>query len=51
MRAIKDREFVRDSVIMLVASLLAGFFNYLYQLSMGRLLPPEDYGVLISCNV
>ncbi|MBE9595035.1 MAG: capsular biosynthesis protein, partial [Proteobacteria bacterium] len=21
---------------------------YLYQLSMGRLLPPEDYGVLIS---
>jgi O-antigen/teichoic acid export membrane protein len=33
---------------MLVASLLAGFFNYLYQLSMGRLLPPEDYGVLIS---
>lgn len=48
MRAIKDREFVRDSFIMLVASLLAGFFNYLYQLSMGRLLPPEDYGVLIS---
>ena len=33
---------------MIVASLLAGFFNYLYQLSMGRLLPPEDYGVLIS---
>jgi O-antigen/teichoic acid export membrane protein len=33
---------------VIVASLLAGFFNYLYQLSMGRLLPPEDYGVLIS---
>ena len=48
MRTIKDKGFMRDSFIMLVASLLAGFFNYLYQLSMGRLLPPEDYGTLIS---
>jgi O-antigen/teichoic acid export membrane protein len=47
-RTIKDKGFIRDSFIMIVASLLAGFFNYLYQLSMGRLLPPEDYGVLIS---
>nr|QNO55118.1 hypothetical protein MNNOGLJF_00032 [Methanosarcinales archaeon ANME-1 ERB7] len=39
MRAIKDREFVRDSLIMLVTSLLAGFLNYLYKLPMARLFP------------
>ncbi|WP_423792383.1 oligosaccharide flippase family protein [Methanocaldococcus indicus] len=33
---------------MIFFSLLTAFFNYLYQLFMGRLLIPEDYGILFS---
>ncbi|NJE06983.1 capsular biosynthesis protein [Thermococcus sp. M39] len=38
----------RDTFIMMVAVTLSNFFNYLYQLSMGRLLTPVEYGELFS---
>lgn len=38
----------RDSAILIVASLLSGGLNYLFQIVMGRLLGPEQYGVFGS---
>lgn len=38
----------KHSLIMVTFSILAGFFNYLYQLSMGILLTAEQYGILLS---
>jgi O-antigen/teichoic acid export membrane protein len=43
-----DHELERDSTIMVLSTLLTNFFNYLYQVSMGRLLSPQDYGILYS---
>lgn len=40
--------FIKDTMIVLIASTLSNFFNYLYQLSMGRLLTPIEYGELFS---
>ncbi len=40
---IKD-EFTKNGVIIFVASIITGFFNYIYQIYMGRTLGPEDYG-------
>lgn len=40
---IKD-EFTKNGVIIFSASIVTGFFNYLYQIYMGRALGPEDYG-------
>jgi len=41
-------EFYRDAFIMMIAVTLSNFFNYLYQLLMGRLLSPQEYGELFS---
>lgn len=40
---IKD-ELARSGAIMFIASLVTGFFSYIYQMYMGRALGPEDYG-------
>jgi O-antigen/teichoic acid export membrane protein len=49
---VKDRflrdDMARDGLIMVVFGLLAGFFNYLYQISMGVMLTPADFGTLFS---
>lgn len=45
---ISERPLIMDTMIMLIASTLSNFFNYLYQLSMGRLLTPVEYGELFS---
>lgn len=45
---IKTDDMARHSLIMVLSSLLAGLFHYLYQLSMGIMLSPENYGVLFS---
>lgn len=41
-------ELEKDSAVMMLSTLLANFFAYLYQLFMGRLLSREDYGILYS---
>jgi len=41
-----DQDLAKHSAIMLISTMAANFFNYLYQLLMGRLLSKEDYGVL-----
>jgi O-antigen/teichoic acid export membrane protein len=43
-----DQGLAKHSVLMVFSTLLASFFNYLYQLLMGRLLSREDYGILYS---
>jgi O-antigen/teichoic acid export membrane protein len=45
---IKQDELVRSGGIFLVGSLLVAILNYLYHLFMGRMLGPEEYGVLGS---
>ncbi|ADC69293.1 polysaccharide biosynthesis protein [Methanocaldococcus sp. FS406-22] len=43
-----EQKLAKHSLIMVFFSLLTAFFNYLYQLFMGRLLTPEEYGILFS---
>lgn len=38
-------DLFQDSSILIVAAFLTGFLNYVYQVAMGRLLGPEQYGV------
>ncbi len=45
---IKSDDMLRHGSIMVAFVLGGSFFNYLYQLSMGRLLTPAEYGALIS---
>lgn len=40
---IKD-EFTKSGIIIFSASMITAFFNYIYQIYMGRALGPEDYG-------
>ncbi|MFC1944527.1 oligosaccharide flippase family protein [Chloroflexota bacterium] len=42
--------FTRDSLILAAAIGLSNIFLYLYQLTMGILLTPIEYGVLFSLN-
>ena len=39
---------MKDSLIMLAGSLGSGAFVYIYQLAMGVVLTPEDYGTMLS---
>jgi O-antigen/teichoic acid export membrane protein len=41
----RDDALLKHSVIMLTASGLGGVADYLYQVLMGRMLGPEDYGI------
>jgi O-antigen/teichoic acid export membrane protein len=41
-------DMARDGLIMVAFGMLAGLFNYLYQISMGILLSPEDFATLFS---
>ena len=45
---IQENGLFKDTIIMMIAMTLANFFNYLYQLIMGRLLTPQEYGELFS---
>jgi O-antigen/teichoic acid export membrane protein len=44
----EDHDLTKHSIIMMTATMAANFFNYLFQLAMGRLLSLEDYGILYS---
>ena len=41
----KKDELANSGFIIFIASIIAGFFNYVYQIYMGRSLGPEEYGV------
>ncbi len=41
-------DIVKSGLIFLVASVVTAAFNYIYHLSMGRMLGPEEYGILGS---
>lgn len=43
-----DNQLVSGSMVMLGASVVTNFGNYLYHLLMGRMLGPRDYGSLNS---
>ena len=42
------QKLAKHGLVMIFFNLSAAFFNYLYQLFMGRLLTPEEYGILFS---
>jgi O-antigen/teichoic acid export membrane protein len=46
-KSIKD-DVTRNSIIMVGAGVISAIFNYLYQVSLGWLLSPEDYGTVVS---
>jgi len=46
-RLIRD-DMTRDGLIMVFFGMLTGLFNYLYQLSMGIMLTPAEFGTLFS---
>jgi O-antigen/teichoic acid export membrane protein len=49
---IKDKvmadDMNRHGTMMVAFGLIGAFFSYMYQLAMGWLLTPEDYGIVIS---
>ncbi|MBS1267270.1 MAG: hypothetical protein MAG795_01242 [Candidatus Woesearchaeota archaeon] len=44
----KNNNLLKHSLVVLIGSVFANLFNYLYHLFMGRALGPEQYGVLGS---
>lgn len=42
------KPLIRGSALVLIGSLGGGFLNYLFHLTMGRLLSPTEYGILIT---
>jgi O-antigen/teichoic acid export membrane protein len=47
-KLLKDNELLKHSSILFIASLIAGFLNYLYQVYVGRVLGPSDYSIFSS---
>lgn len=45
---LKTDDMTRHGTMMVAFGILGGLFSYLYQISMGMLLSPEDYGTLFS---
>ena len=46
MKKFKLGEFERNSAIVFAISMLANVVTYLYQIVMGNLLSPADYGTI-----
>jgi len=44
---LKDK-FLRASTLLFIASMVANIFNYVFQLTMGRVLSTEDFGLMNS---
>lgn len=44
-RFLRKDELVKNGTIMFISGTVAGIFNYIYQVYMGRTLGPEEYGV------
>lgn len=42
---LKKDELIKNGSIMFISGTIAGIFNYIYQVYMGRALGPEEYGV------
>ena len=47
-KKIRQDELIKSGGIFLIGSLLIAILNYLYHIFMGRMLGPEEYGVLGS---
>ncbi|HEY9205837.1 MAG TPA: oligosaccharide flippase family protein [Candidatus Methanoperedens sp.] len=47
-RLLRGNELLKHSSILFTASIIAGFLNYLFQLYVGRMLGPSDYGIYSS---
>ena len=42
----KTNDLVRDNVLLFAGTMIVNFFSFLFHFYMGRVLGPEDYGVL-----
>jgi len=47
-RFLRGNELLKHSTILFTASIIAGFLNYFFQVYVGRMLGPSDYGVYSS---
>lgn len=41
-----NKDFLRDNFILFISNFILGFFGYLYQFYLGRVLGPADYGII-----
>jgi O-antigen/teichoic acid export membrane protein len=48
LKKLNEDGFLTGSIIFFIGSMIVNGFNYLYQIIMGRMLGPEQYGVLGS---
>lgn len=48
LRFLKNNRLARNSFIVFVGSFVGGIGNYIYNMFMGRMLSPADFGVLAS---
>lgn len=44
----KAKTFFKEGSVLLIATFTGSFFNYLFNISMGRFLGPSDYSVMMS---
>ncbi len=44
----RGNDLLKHSTILFTASIIAGFLNYLFQIYIGRMLGPSDYGIYSS---
>lgn len=47
-RHFRGNELLKHGSILFAASIIAGFLNYLFQVYVGRMLGPSDYGIYSS---
>ena len=45
-KKLKEDSMIRDSFILLVATMIMNLSGFLYHFVMGRLLEPTNYGIL-----
>lgn len=48
LRTLYQNRFLRASSIVFLGSVVANFLNYVFNLYMGRLLPPDVYGEMVA---
>ncbi len=44
----KEESLLKDSLYLVIGSIIGGVFNYLFNVSVGRVLGPEQFGIIIS---
>jgi O-antigen/teichoic acid export membrane protein len=44
----ETKKFIKEGSVLIIATFIGSAFNYLFNISMGRLLGPADYSIMMS---